>query len=123
MSKKITDFTWSQFWEAQETYNDMMCEIENRAFEIAKDFGKNYKIHQITDIFFDHDSWHEYVIVEFCNEVNGEEKFECFRFKTDWLFSDDYKNEIAVKEAKLKAEEDAEYQEYLRLKKKFEGTN
>ena len=119
---KITDFTWSQFWDAQETYNDMMCDIEDRALEIAKDFGKNYKPYQLIDIYFDHDSFHQYVVAEFCEEINGEEKFEYFKFNSDWLFSDDYKNEMAVTEAKKKAEEEAEYQEYMRLKKKFESS-
>lgn len=119
---KITDFNWSQFWEAQETYNDMMCDIENRALEIANDFGKNYKPHQLIDIFFDHDNYREYVIAEFTNGGEGEnEKFEYFKFDSHWLFSDDYKKEIDAKEAKRKAEEAAEYQEYLRLKKKYEG--
>ena len=120
MSKRITDFTWSQFWDCQEEYNDMMCQIEERAFEIAEYCGKPYKIHQITEVFFNHDNTREYVVVEFCEEVDGEEKFEYFKFDSHWLFSDDYKNEIAVKEAKRKAEEEAEYQEYLRLKAKFE---
>lgn len=117
---KITNFTWSQFWDVQDEYNNMMCDIEDRAFEIAKDFGKPYEIYQITEIFFDHDSTREYVVVEFCKEVDGEEKFEYFKFNSDWLFSDSYKDEIATKEAKRKAEEEAEYQEYLRLKAKFE---
>ena len=118
---KITDFTWEQFWDTQEKHNDMLCDIEDRALEIVKDFGKNYKPHQLTDIYFNHDSYHQYVVAEFCVDVNEEEVFEQFKFNSDWLFSDDYKNEIDAKEAKRKVEEEAEYQEYLRLKKKFEG--
>lgn len=117
---KITNFTWEEFWEIQEKYNDMLCDIEDRAFEIAKGCGKNYMVHQVTDLFFKHDNTREYVVVEFCDEIDGEEKFEYFEFDSRWLFSDNYKNEIAVKEAKRKAEEEAEYQEYLRLKKKYE---
>jgi hypothetical protein len=98
----------------------MMCEIEDRALEIAKDFGKSYRPCHLIDIYFNHDNLHEYVVAEFCEEFDGEEKFEHFTFNKDWLFSDDYKNEIATKEAKRKAEEEAEYHEYLRLKAKFE---
>lgn len=118
---KITNFTWPEFWDIQDKYNNMMCDIEERAFEIAQDLGKSYQIHQITEIFFDHDSTREYIVVEFRQDVEGEEKFEYFKFDSDWLFSDDYKNELATKEAKKKAAEEAEYQEYLRLKAKFEG--
>lgn len=118
---KITNFTWTKFWEISDEYNSMMCDIEDRAFEIAQYMGRTEKIHQITDIFFSHDNAREYVNVEFCHEENGEETFEYFKFDSDWLFSDNYKEEIAAKEAHRKSEEEKEYQEYLRLKEKFEN--
>jgi hypothetical protein len=85
--------------------------------------GRTEKIHQISDIFFSHDNAREYVNVEFYNDIEGVEKFEYFKFESRWLFSDDYQDEIAAKEAHRKAEEEKEYQEYLRLKEKFEKTN
>ena len=118
---KITNFTWSEFWAAQEKYNDMMCDIEDRALEIAKTMGESYQPHQLTEIFFDHDQFREYVTVEFRLMNNGIERFEYFKFNADWLFSDDYKKEIDAKEAARKIKEAEEYREYLRLKKKFEG--
>lgn len=121
---KITNFTWAQFWEAQEKYNDMMCDIEDRALEIAKYCGKAYQPHQLTDIFFDHDQYKEYVVAEFRKETDGEEEeFEYFKFNADWLFSDDYKKEIDAEEAERKVKEAEEYREYLRLKKKFEDSD
>lgn len=117
---KITNFTWSEFWDAQTTYNDMMCDIEERALEIAKDLGEKYLPHQLTDIFFDHDQVRTYVTAEFKIVINGVEEYEYFKFNSDWLFSDDYKMEIDAKEAARKIKEAEEYREYLRLKKKFE---
>lgn len=118
---RITSFTWDEFWAISDEYNGMMCEIEDRAFEIAQYMGRTEKIHQISEIFFSHDNTREYVNVEFCHNVDGAETFEYFKFDSHWLFSDDYKDEIATKEAHRKAEEEKEYQEYLRLKEKFEN--
>lgn len=121
---KITDFTWEKFWDAQEKYNDMMCDIEDRILEIARELGEKYIPSNLTDIYFEHDDYHEYVVAEMrMDELdeNGEEKFEYFKVKVEWLFSDDYKKEIDEKEAKRKQKEAEEYREYLRLKKKFEG--
>jgi hypothetical protein len=121
MSKRIVNFTWEEFWDIQAQYDDMMCKIEDRAFEIAKDYGKSYKMHQLTDIFFSHDNTNEYVVAEFCKDINDEEKFEYFKFNAKWLFSDDYKGIIDQEKVKAKLEAEKEYHEYLRLKAKFEG--
>lgn len=119
----ITHFTWEQFWDTQERYNDMMCDIEDRLLEIAHDLGEAYQPHQLTDIYFEHDQFNECVVAEMrVDELdeNGEEKFEYFKVNVKWLFSDDYKSEIDKKAADMKRKESEEYQEYLRLKKKFE---
>ena len=119
---KITEFNWQQFWRTQEKYNDMMCAIEDRAFEIAQYLGRREQKYQITDVFFSHDNTREYVNVEFSHGPKGEEgSHEYFKFDVDWLFSDDYKEELAAKEAHKKAEEERTYLEYLRLKELFEG--
>ena len=121
---KITDFTWDEFWNTQEKYDDMLSNIEDRILEIAQDMGERYQPYQLTDIHFDHDQFNEYVVAEMrMDELDeeGNEKFEYYKVNTKWLFSDDYKKEIDEKEAKRKQKEAEEYREYLRLKKKFEG--
>lgn len=117
---KITDFTWSEFLEAQDRYNDMLDELEYRIIEIANDLGHAYKPHHLKDIFFQHDENHMYVVGEF--NISGEEEdVEYFKAQSDWLFSDDYKAKIEEEKARQQRKEAEEYQEYIRLKKKFEG--
>ena len=121
---KITDFTWEEFWDMQEKYEDMLCDIEDRIIEIARSLGEVYQPHNLSDIHFEHDEFNEYVVAEMrMDELdeNGEEKYEYYKVNVKWLFSDDYKKEIDEKEAKRKQKEADEYREYLRLKEKFEG--
>lgn len=121
----ITNFTWEQFWDAQEKYNDMLSDIEDRILEISHDLGEKYQPYQLSNIHFEHDQFNEYVVAEMhMDEVDEDrnDKYEYYKVNVKWLFSDDYKKDIDEKEAKRKQKEAEEYREYLRLKKKFEGT-
>ena len=119
----ITNFTWEQFWDAQEKYNDMLSDIEDRILEISHDLGEKYQPYQLSNIHFEHDQFNQYVVAEMhMDEVDedGNDKYEYYTVNVKWLFSDDYKKEIDEKEVQRKQKEAEEYREYLRLKKKFE---
>ena len=121
---KITRFDWNQFIEAREMYDDMMCDIEERIMEIAQYMGEKYQIYQLSDIAFSHDQYNEYVTAEMHmdeKDENGEDKYEYYKVNVKWLFSDDFKQELDAQEIAKRQKEAMEYQEYLRLKKKFEG--
>lgn len=120
----ITNFTWDEFWNVQEQYNDMLCDIEDRIIEIAKELGEVYDHNNIRDIFFEHDQLAEYVVAEMdIGQVgqDGEPVYDYFKVNVKWLFSDNFKQEIDEKLCARKRQDAIDYKEYLRLKAKFEN--
>lgn len=118
---KITSFTMEEFWAMMDNYCSMMIEVEQRCTELAKAFGKINNHYLIQDVDFSHDAWREIVIATF--ENLEDESSLTVSFDTNWLFDDEeYLKKLEdVQSKKKKTEEELEYQEYLRLKKKFEG--
>lgn len=114
---KITSFTFDEFWDTQDKYNDMLETIEERVLEVANSLGHAYLFYQLTDVYFTRDDYHMYVVGEFTLQDGSVENVQ---FKTEWLFIDDYQKEIDEKEARRAQKEAEEYREYLRLKEKFE---
>lgn len=118
---KITSFNMDELWGVMDKHCSMMVEVEQRCTELAKAFGKINNRHLIQNVDFSHDAWREIVIATFRNLED--ESTLTVSFNTDWLFDDeDYQKKLEEIQAKKKqTEEEVEYQEYLRLKKKFEG--
>ena len=122
---KITSFTEAEFLELEDKYTDMMLEIENRATEIAMDLGRidaTFICNDVCTASLDHMVINMAALFVRMGIDDDEEVVEVI-FPIEWLFSDDYKETLEVREAKQKIKESDEYQEYLRLKAKYEGMN
>lgn len=122
---KITSFTETEFLELEDKYTDMMLEIENRATEIAMDLGRidaTFICNDVCPASLDN------MVINMAAlfvrmGINDDEEVVEVVFPIEWLFSDDYKETLEVREAKQRITESDEYQEYLRLKAKYEGMN
>lgn len=122
---KITSFTEAEFLELEDKYTDMMLEIENRATEIAMDLGRidaTFICNDVCPAILDHMVINMAALFVRMGIDDDEEVVEVI-FPIEWLFSDDYKETLEVREAKQRIQESDEYQEYLRLKAKYEGMN
>lgn len=122
---KITSFTESEFLEIEDKYTDMMLDIENRATEIALDLGRidaTYICNDVCMAGLDSTAINMAALFVRMGVDENEDVVEVI-FPIDWLFSDEYKKTLEVREAKKKIKESNEYQEYLRLKAKYEGMN
>ena len=122
---KIEKYNLKDMLDLQEQYCDMVMEIEFRALEIARKVGAIDLTYIVNDVDIGNFDGHSiYVYAHFVQmglaEDDDEPKTVDYQFPIDWLFSDDYLNTIEKKPERT-PEEEAEYQEYLRLKKKFEG--
>lgn len=124
---KIEKYTLETMLNLQDQYCDMVEEIENRALEIAKNAGIVDSTYIVNDVEIgDFDGHNLYAHACFIQmglaEEDDEPATEHYKFPVDWLFSDDYLKTLPKKEKPVRtAEEEKEYQEYLRLKKKFES--
>ena len=113
---KITEFDIKDFLEEEERYYNMLNRIKDRVIEIANDYGIINGRCYINDLDIYEEEDDEYRIAA---ELSG----DYLSWEADYLFSDEYKEEARKCKAKKEAEEkEREYQEYLRLKEKFEGT-
>lgn len=121
---KITNFTKEEFLEIEDKYTDMMVEIENRATEIALDLGRidhTYICNNVCPAGLDNvEPNMEALFVKM--GINDETVIQVI-FPTDWLFDDAYKESIEVANAKKRIRSSSEYQEYLRLKAKYENVD
>ncbi|MBQ8626813.1 MAG: hypothetical protein IJ419_11690 [Agathobacter sp.] len=124
---KIEKYTLETMLNLQDQYFDMVEEIENRALEIAKNVGIVDSTYIVNDVEVgDFDGHNLYVHACFIQmglaENDDEPATEHYKFPVDWLFSDDYLKTLPKKDKPTRTpEEEREYQEYLRLKKKFES--
>ena len=122
---KITSFTEAEFLELEDKYTDMMLEIENRATEIAMDLGRidaTFICNDVCPASLDHMVINMAALFVRMGIDDDEEVVEVI-FPIEWLFSDDYNETLEVRETKQRIKESDEYQEYLRLKAKYEGMN
>jgi hypothetical protein len=126
----IAEFTIDQFWEAEDQYTKMLDRMKRRAREIAIEFGKvneNWFVKDIELVCVD-DEMEVLLNTTLVNNRNAidkargvdEERVE-FQFPMDWLFYEDYKESIREMNAAEEKQRGEEYQEYLRLKAKFES--
>lgn len=124
---KIEKYTLETMLNLQDQYFDMVEEIENRALEIAKNAGIVDSTYIVNDVevgdFDGHNLYaHACFIQMGLADDDDEPATEHYKFPVDWLFSDDYLKTLPKKEKTVRtAGEEKEYQEYLRLKKKFES--
>ena len=122
---KITSFTEAEFLELEDKYTDMMLEIENRATEIAMDLGRidaTFICNDVCPASLDNMVINMAALFVRMGIDDDEEVVEVI-FPIEWLFSDDCKETLEVRESKQRIKESDEYQEYLRLKAKYEGMN
>ena len=124
---KIEKYTLETMLNLQDQYFDMVEEIENRALEIAKNAGIGDSTYIVIDVevgdFDGHNLYaHACFIQMGLADDDDEPATEHYKFPVDWLFSDDYLKTLPKKDKPTRTpEEEREYQEYLRLKKKFES--
>jgi hypothetical protein len=117
---KIKPDAAQQYDAYKAEYYMMLPQIKARAEEIAKDFcmiTEGSIIDEVAAV----KSLEGKLYVRALFKTNREgAALESAELKPEWFCSDDYKEQAAVERAKNEARE---YEEYLRLKKKFEPEN
>lgn len=98
-------------------YDSMLPLIEARAVEIVNDFKMVGEKCTLNEIEVHRNMEGKTYIIAIFDQNNGDAALETVELKAEWFTSDDYKEKAAVEQAKHEARE---YEEYLRLKAKFE---
>lgn len=125
----IGEFSMDEFWVAEDVYEKMLNRMRDRTREIAIELGKVSAGWVTKDIKLtcDDDKAEVYVAATMIRPRNkmeiakgvAEERVE-FEFPMDWLFFEDYKEDYQNMMNSEETQNKKEYQEYLRLKAKFE---
>ena len=126
----IDDFDIDDFWAAEDAYSVMIKRFKERAREIAIELGvatEEWFVANIELVCLDEDCeiLVDTSLVRSRNAIEkakniAEEKLE-FQFPMDWLFYDDYQEDLQTVNRLLDEKREREYAEYLRLKEKFES--
>ena len=126
----IEDFNVDDFWAAEDAYCVMIKRFKERAREIAIELGlvtEEWFVSNIDLVCMDEDCevLVDASLVKNRNSIEkarnvAEEKLK-FQFPMDWLFYDDYQEDLQTMNRLSDEKRDREYAEYLRLKEKFES--
>ena len=125
----IDDFSIDDFWDAEDAYNKMIERFKERAKEIAIELGvidKNWSVKDIELVCNDDEGEISLIAYLVKNKTAIEKARNCtennveVKFPMDWLFYEDYQDDLQQNKNLLDEQTEKEYAEYLRLKEKFE---